>query len=211
MPRPLTPEARSRIAADAASRYAAGETWAQIAGDYSLSAEHVRRLARTTGIAFRKWGARPAADPAEVIRLREASATIPEIARELEVSQTAVRTALERTQGLSSTRYPLLSDARDATGAELALLTALYEACPLGQREGHRVTGSSEGRDLAEECRRIVAAGVPMQRLSVQLGRSPTWVHWLLGRHDLRPDTRTARSTSSAGRESRSGGVRPLS
>ncbi|PWH05603.1 hypothetical protein DEO23_12230 [Brachybacterium endophyticum] len=45
-------------------------------------------------------------------------------------------------------------------------------------------------------CLAVVEDGVPMQTLSKQLGRGPTWVHWLLSRHDCRPHAREGRSTA---------------
>ncbi|ATG53223.1 hypothetical protein CFK38_11310 [Brachybacterium vulturis] len=74
----------------------------------------------------------------------------------------------------------------------------MYEACPQAPRarEGARAVRGEEGRVLAEACRSVVDDGVPMQRLSVALGRGATWLHWLLGCHDLRPELRKARTTS---------------
>jgi hypothetical protein len=56
--------------------------------------------------------------------------------------------------------------------------------------------GGPEGLELAEACLVLVEGGVPMQTLSRALDHGPTWVHWLLGKHDLRPAERQSRSTS---------------
>ena len=74
---------------------------------------------------------------------------------------------------------------------------------------GHE-TGGDEGAALAEACLALVEDGVPMQTLSTALGRGPTWVHWLLGRHDLRPQKRETRSTRRRTRDvSDASGPRP--
>lgn len=66
-------------------------------------------------------------------------------------------------------------------------LRDLLEACPLAPRArpGHRDTSGDEEYALALECQNLVEGGVPMQTLSQALGRGKTWVHRLLGQHDL--------------------------
>lgn len=201
MPKPMTPGQRDAVAARAAARYRAGESWAVIAADEGLSAEHLRRITTARhDIAFHPWGARPAAEPARVAQLRAGGATIPAIARDLGVSQTAVRTALQAEHGApAKTRYPLLDQRRGPTRTELAELEQLYAACPPTGRPGHRVTGGEEGRKFAEASRRVVTDGVPMDTLSRALGRGPTFVHSLLGRHDMRIQPRQARPTAIRG------------
>lgn len=194
----MTPGQRDAVAARAAARYRAGESWAVIAADEGLSAEHLRRITTTRhDVTFHPWGARPAAEPARVARLRAGGATIPAIARDLGVSQTAVRTALQAGQGApATTRYPLLDQRRAPTRTEIAELERLYAACPPTGRPGHRATGGDEGREFAEACRRIVTDVVPMDTLSRALGRGPTFVYSLLGRHDMRIEPRRARPTA---------------
>lgn len=53
-----------------------------------------------------------------------------------------------------------------------------------------RAVRGPEERRPAEACRSIVDDGVPMEALSVALGRGTTWLHGLLGCHDLQPETR---------------------
>lgn len=205
VPKPLTPDQRDTIARDAAARYAAGETWQQIATDHGISAEHVRRLAVARhDFSFRRWGQRPAADSAEVLALRQAGQTIPKIASALGCSPTAVRTALEAKQGVPETRYPRLAHRREPTPDELARLDALYEACPPAprNRSGHRDTRGPEGRALAEACRELIDKGIPMATLSIAMGRGASYVVWLLGSHDLKPPLRAGRSTSRRARPS---------
>lgn len=56
----MTPERRDKIAADAAGRYGAGESWQEIGADYGLSSEYVRRLTIARhDITYRRWGRRP--------------------------------------------------------------------------------------------------------------------------------------------------------
>lgn len=56
--------------------------------------------------------------------------------------------------------------------------------------------GGSEGLEVARACLALVEDGVLMSTLSISLERGATWVHWLLGNHDLRPAQRQSRSTS---------------
>lgn len=204
MARRLTPERRDEIAADAASRYASGESWQQIGARYGLSGEYIYRLATARhDITYRRWGRRPAADPQDVSRRRDQGQTLAEIAAALGCSRQAVRTALEAAGKRSATRYPRLSQRRDPTPDELERISALYEACPAAPRSrpgAHDMRGP-EGHTVALACHDLVADGVPMQTLSQALGRAATWVHWLLGIHGLRPATRATRSTARRTRE----------
>lgn len=204
MARTLTPEQRDKIAADAARRYAAGEAWRRIGDSYGISGEHVRRLTTARhDITYHRWGRRPAADPQDVSRRRDEGQSLAEIAAALECSRQAVRTALETAGTTSVTRYPRLSERRGPTPAELERISALYEACPAAPRSrpgAHDMRGP-EGRAVAQACHDLVADGVPMQTLSKALGRAATWVHWLLGIHDLRPATRPTQSTARRTRE----------
>ncbi|MFE5777509.1 hypothetical protein [Brachybacterium sp. NPDC056505] len=195
----LTEEQREQIARAAHERYEAGESWQRIATDLDLHSETVRRLVQARHpVTYRRWGQKPIADPSEVIRRRAAGETLTQIAEALGCSRTAVRTALETAGGPPTTRYPKLAERRNPTDAELAQLRALVDACPPAPRSqpGFRDMTAPEGREVAEVCARIVGDGVPMQALSTALGHGPTWVHWLLGKHDLRPEPRSARSTS---------------
>lgn len=199
MRRRLTAAERQEIARAGHARYTAGESWAQIARDLDLHPGSLRRIVQQLDpVEFRRWGQRPVADPAEVARRRDAGETIAAIAEALGCSRTAVRTALESTTSRTPTRYPRLSSRRSITDAELCELALLYEACPEAPRNrpGHRETGGDEGAVLAAACLELVEDGVPMQTLSIALGRGPTWVHWLLGRHGLRPEPHEVRSTS---------------
>lgn len=195
----FTDEQRAAVAADAATRYRAGETWAMIAESYGLTSTYVRRLTVARhDIRFRRWGQQPLADVDEVARRRDDGQTLDQIAVDLGCSRQAIRTARETAQSAPVTRYPRLSQRRDPTADEIAELRGLYEACPQAprNREGSRAVRGAEGRALAEACRTVVDDGVPMETLSVALGRGATWLHWLLGCHDLRPATRPVQSTS---------------
>lgn len=200
----LTEEQREQIARSAHERYEAGQTWEQIARDHDLHPGTVRRLVMERHpVTFRRWGQRPVVDAEAGAALRERGASIQRIAEKLGCSRTAVRTALERTSGAPSTRYPRLSARRDPTEAELQELQRLYTACPEAPRSrpGHRDTRGEAGAALAEACLAVVEDGVPMQTLSLALDRGPTWVHWLLGRHDCLPEARASRSTSRKTRD----------
>ena len=200
----LTKIERTTLATTAAQRYHNGESWVQIAQDYDLTSTYVRRLtaARHT-INYRRWGQRPVADVELVCRLRDEGRTLNEIAEEIGCSRQAVRTALEAAGGTKPTRYPRLSQSRSPTQSELEQTQALYEACPPAPRArpGARNVRGAEGRLLAEACRALVDDGIPMQRLSRALGRGPTWVHWLLSCHDLKPDQHAVRTTSRRTRD----------
>lgn len=194
----LTAAERERIARLGHERYEAGERWDTIAKDLDLHPGSLRRIvAQLHPVEYRRWGQRTVADPAEVARRREQGESIQSIAESMECSRTAVRTALENVSGPPATRYPRLSTRRDPTEAELQELTRRYEACPEAPRNrpGHRETRGEEGAELAEACSALVADGVPMQTLSLAMGRGVTWVHWLLGQHDLRTAERTGTST----------------
>lgn len=197
--RRLAENERGEIAATAARRYHNGESWAQIAKDYELTSTYVHRLttARHT-IHYRRWGQRAIADVNEVLRRRDEGQTLNEIAKALDCSRQAVRTALERAGRTPTTRYPELAQRRTPTPTEISTVAELYEACPQAprNREGSRHIRGDEGRTLAEACRALVDDGVPMANLSRSLGRGPTWVHWLLSCHDLRPEPHEARTTS---------------
>lgn len=197
--RRLTPERRDQIAADAAARYTAGESWQQIGADYGITGEHVRRLTTARhDITYRRWGRPPVADPQEVSRRRSEGQTLDTIAEALGCSRQAVRTALETTGQASVTRYPRLSERRTPTTAEVEQIIGLYEACPQAPRSrpgAHDMRGP-EGRAVAEACHELVTDGVPMQTLSTALGRAATWVHWIFDIHDLRPATRATQSTA---------------
>lgn len=197
MVRKQSSQDRAALGRVARARYEAGETWRAIGADLGWDPTTVRKAAEASGpVQRRRWGSQPVADPAAVLSRRQQGASIPALAREFGCSQTAIRTALEAaTSSPSATRYPRLSERRSPTAQEIVYLRGLYEACPpLGPR-GARATAGPEGLVLAQECRRLVDDGVPMQPLSVALGRTITWVHWLLGRHDLLPPRRPARST----------------
>lgn len=195
----LGAEQRDRIAADASARYEAGETWQQIGVRYGLSGAYVRRLTTARhDITYHRWGQRPAADPQDASRRRDEGQTLDEIAAALGCSRQAVRTALETAGRTPATRYPRLSERREPTPDELERIRALYEACPAAPRSrpgAHDVRGP-EGRAVAQACHDLVITGVPMQTLSRALGRGPTWAHWILGIHDLRPATRSTQSTA---------------
>ena len=195
----LTPEQRDKVAADAATRYRAGESWAEIATSYDLTPQYVYRLTIARhDIDFRTWGQRPVADVDDVVRRRDEGQSLQQIAEDLGCSRQAVRTALETAQRTPKTRYPRLSESRGPTADEIAELRGLYEECPQAPRarEGARAVRGVEGRALAEACRRVVDGGVPMQTLSVALSRGATWVHWLLGCHGLRPEPRRVQTTA---------------
>lgn len=201
MPRPLDPAQRDRIAAEAARRYTLGESWRQIAPGFGLHPDTVRRLARArTMVETRPWGARPALDPLEVQRRRDEGWSIPRIAQHYGCSKTAVRTALESARGAPPrTRYPMLAGTREPTAVETRDLLLMYDALPSAPRNPHaKATRSEDARNLAVACRTLVDDGVPMQTLSLALGRSKGWVLWLLGIHDLLPDKRIACSTNTS-------------
>lgn len=195
----MTEADRVRIAAVAFERYESGESWDQISKDFDIHPGHVRRLTTARHpVSFRRWGQVRVASIDEVTRRRADGESIQAIATALGCSRTAVRTAIERAAGVPMSRYPRLSARRDPTQAELRKITALYEACPPAPRArpGSRDTGGENGLALAIACRKLVESGVPMQNLSRALGRGPTWVHWLLGRHDQRLEPRAGRTTS---------------
>lgn len=199
MRRRRTATERHEIARSGHERYTAGESWTEIARDLDLHPGSLRRIVQQMDpVEFRRWGQRPIAEPSDVAALRAKGETIQSIAAALGCSRTAVRTALESTTGRAPTRYPRLSARRSITDSELRELALLYEACPEAPRNrpGHRETGGDEGAVLAAACLELVEDGVPMQTLSIALGRGPTWVHWLLGRHGLRPEPHEVRSTS---------------
>lgn len=201
----LTPAQRDAIAADAATRYAAGETWQQIAERHNLTAEYARRLTTSRHrIVYRRWGQQPVADPQEACRLRDEGQTLDDIAAALGCSRQAVRTALETAGRDAATRYPRLAERRHPSAAELEQIAQLYHACPHAPRArpGARNVRGPEGRTLAEACRLLIDDGVSMQTLLQDLGRGPTWIHWLLGCHDLRPQPRAVRSTTRRTRTS---------
>lgn len=202
----LTPEQRDRIAADAARRYAAGESWADIAAIHGLSREYVRRLTVARhDITYRRWGQRPILDDLEEVRRRRADGqTLDQIAEVYGCSRQAVRTALEETQQAASTRYPRLAARRLPSPAELGRLRELMEACPPAPRArpGALDVRSPEGRALAGACRAVVNRGVPMETLSRALDHGPSWVHRLLQIHDLRPAPRPVQSTTRRTRDS---------
>jgi len=200
----LTPAQRDQTAAEAAARYRAGETWAEIAASYDLTPQYVYRLTTARhGINYRRWGQQPIADVDEVVRRREGGQTLDQIAEELGCSRQAIRTALETAQRTKKTRYPRLSESRSPTADEISKIALLYEACPQAPRarEGSRAVRGSEGRTLAEACRTVVDDGVPMSTLSTALGRGPTWVHWLLGCHGLRLEPRQVLTTTRRTRD----------
>lgn len=199
----LTESERTNLAATAAQRYHDGESWAQIAQDYGLTSTYVRRLTTARHkVRYRSWGQQPTANVNDVARLRSEGHTLDEIAQELGCSRQAVRTALERAGRTTDTRYPRLSERRNPTPVEIATLLQLYEECPQAprNREGSRSTRGPEGRALAEACRSLIDDGIPMATLSKALGRGPTWIHWLLSSHDLRPDPRPVKTTSRRSR-----------
>lgn len=199
MRRRLTEVDREQIAAIAHERYASGESWTQIAEHFDLHPAHVRRLTTARHrVEFRRWGQGHVADAEEVLGRRSNGESIQAIATALGCSRTAVRTAIELSAGAPETRYPSLADRREPSESELHKLTVLYESCPPAPRArpGHRDTAGEYGLVLAIACRELVDAGVPMQTLSLALGRGPTWVHWLLSRHEQRPEFRKGRTTS---------------
>ena len=199
----LTEEQREQIARNAITRYEAGESWVEIACDHDLHPGSLRRIARQRHeVAYRRSGAKPVADPAEVARRRDAGETIEGIAEALGCSRTAVRTALEATHGPPMTRYPELRSRRTPTDAELTLLRRLLEQCPPAPRSrpGHLDMTGPEGLAVAEACLALVEDGVPMQTLSLALEHGATWVRWLLRKHDLLPAERQGRSTSRRAR-----------
>ena len=200
----MTPESRDEVAAAAAVRYRAGESWQAIGAHYGLSGEHVRRLTTARhDITYRRWGQRPVADPMDVRQRRDKGQTLDEIAEALSCSRQAVRTALEASGATPTTRYPRLAQRRVPTPVELERIGALYEACPAAPRNrpGARDVRGPDGRAVAQACSDLVATGVPMQTLSRALGRGPTWVHWLLSLHDLRPAPRASQSAARRTRE----------
>jgi len=195
----LTTEQRDDVANDAAIRYRAGESWAEIGARYDLTPQYVYRLTTARhDITFRRWGRQPLADVDEVVRRREDGQTLDQIAEDLGCSRQAIRTALETAGRTPPTRYPRLAESRTPTADEIAELRGLYEACPQAPRarEGARAVRGIEGRILAEACRVLIEDGVPMDTLSRAIGRGATWVHWLLGIHDLRPEPRAVNTTA---------------
>ncbi|WP_263310247.1 hypothetical protein [Brachybacterium atlanticum] len=195
----LTDDQREQIADDAATRYRAGESWREIAETYELTPQYVYRLTVARhDITFRRWGQQPIADVDEVVQRRYDGETLDQIADRLGCSRQAVRTALETAQRTAMTRYPRLSECRAPSDDEIVRITELYEACPQAprNREGARAVRGSKGRLLAEACRAVIDDGVPMQTLSIALGHSTGWVHWLLGCHDLRLEPRPVRTTA---------------
>lgn len=187
MRRRLTEAARDRIAAIARRRYAAGESWAHIAADFDLHPGYLRKLTTARHVVeFQCWGQKPVADPDEVVRRRDQGESIQAIATALGCSSTAVRTSIERADRVPSTRYSRLSGRRARAAAEVAQIGELYDSCrqALRARPGHSDTAGEHGLELALACRELVEDGVPMQTLSRAPGHGPTWVHWLLGRHD---------------------------
>lgn len=137
----LTAEQRDRLAADAADRYRAGESWAEIATSYDLTPQYVYRLTVARhDIDFRTWGQHPVADVDDVVSRRDKGQSLQQIAEELGCSRQAVRTALETANHSRQTRYPRLSHRRAPTHDEIAELRSLYEACPQAPRarEGAR-------------------------------------------------------------------------
>lgn len=202
--RRLTTAEREEIARTGHDRYEAGESWSAIARDLDLHPGSLRRIvAQLHPVKYRRWGQHTVADPAEVVRRREQGESIQSIAVSLGCSRTAVRTALESVGGPPATRYPRLSTRRDPTDGELQELRRLYETCPEAPRNrpGHRETRGDEGAELAEACAALVAGGVPMQTLSLAMGRGATWVHWLLGQHDLQAAEREGLSTRRRSRD----------
>jgi len=200
----LTPAQREQVAADAAARYRAGESWTQIGADYGITGAYTYRLTTARhDITFRRWGQQPVADVDEVRRRREDGQSLDQIADALGCSRQAVRTALETAGGVASTRYPRLAERRLPTNDEITEARRLYESCPQAPRArpGARAVRGDKGRVLAEACRALVDDGVPMQTLACALGRGPTWMHWLLSTHDLRPDLHPAGTTSRRTRE----------
>lgn len=187
----LNPEQRDQFAADAAARYESGEAWQQIGATYGITGAHVRLLTVARHrISDRRWGQSPVAGPLEVRRRREEGQTLDEIqiARALDCSRQAVRSALEAAGSTPATRYPRLSQRREPKPDEIERVRELYESCPEAPRGcagAHDVRGS-EGRTVAQACRELVISGVPMQALSRAIGRGPTWMHRLLSIHDLR-------------------------
>lgn len=165
----LTPEQRDDVADDAATRYRAGESWAEIAARNCLTPQYVYRL------------------------------TVARHNITFGCSRQAIRTAIETAQRTVATRYPRISKRRAPSACEISRITGLYESCPQAprNRDGSRAVRGPEGRQLAEACRTVVDDGVPMSTLSVALGRGATWVHWLLGCHDLRPEPRPVQTTSN--------------
>src|SRR5699024_5657499 len=164
-----TPEQRDQIAADAAARYRAGESWAQIGADYGITGAYTYRLTTARhDITFRRWGQQPVADVDEVLRRRKDAQSLNQIAEALGCSRQAVRTALETAGGVGSTRYPRWAERRLPTDDEIAETRRLYEACPQAPRArpGARAVRGDEGRALAEACRELVDDGIPMQTLS---------------------------------------------
>ncbi|GAA1484924.1 hypothetical protein [Brachybacterium fresconis] len=103
----MTPAQRDQIAADAAARYRPGATWEQIAADYGVTGDYVRRttIARHD-LTYRRWGQQPIADVDVVLRRREDGQTLDQIAEALGWSHQAVRTALETAKREPATRYP---------------------------------------------------------------------------------------------------------
>lgn len=202
MRRRLSIAEREEIARAGHDRYEAGDSWATIARDLDLHPGSLRRIvAQLHPVEYRPRDQKAVADRVEIARRRGEGESIQSIAESLKCSRTAVRTALESLSGPPATRYPRLSSRRDPTEAELQELQRLYEACPEAARNrpGHRETRGDEGAELAAACAALVAGGVPMQTLSLAMGRGATWVHWLLGRHDLRPAQRQGRSTRTRG------------
>ena len=158
----LTEQQREQIARSAMTRYEAGESWADIARGHDLHPGSLRRIVRQRHeVSCRRSGQKPVADPAEVARRRDAGETIEGIAEALGCSRTAVRTALEATQGLPMTLYPGLHSRRSPTAAELDQLRRLLEQCPPapGSRHGHLDRGGSEGLTVAEACLALVEDG----------------------------------------------------
>src|SRR5699024_6311915 len=127
-------------------------------------------------ITFRRLGQQPVADVDEVARRRQDGQNLDQIADALGCSRQAIRTALETGGGVPSTRYPRLTDRLLPGVAAIGDLRRLYEACPHAPRArpGSRNVRGDEGRALADACRALGEAGIPMTTLSQSMGRGPT-------------------------------------
>src|SRR5699024_12290029 len=65
----LSPAQRDQIAVDAAARYRAGESWAQIGADYGITGAYTYRLTTARhDITFRRWVQQLVADAHEETR-----------------------------------------------------------------------------------------------------------------------------------------------
>lgn len=191
----LTAEQRDQIAADAARRYADGEVWQQIGASYGITGEHVRRL--TSAAKTSPTDAGGSAPPSTPRRSVSDVMNDRPSARSPRVSAALAKPCALRLNPPAEPPRRAAPVSPRAVGPPPPS-SSIYEECPLAPRArpGVRNIRWEKGWALAEACRALIDDGIPMETLSRDLGRGPTWIHWLLGCHDLRVPTRATRSTA---------------